>query len=246
MRNFVIAALALLSLVIGDAKAGTTIHFVPGPSGGSKIITPWGNFVAIPSGNSVWIGTVEEYMDRKVDAIARQNGEKKISVDGEQFYVSTKGLSTTVGNNTLYDITTDILFGMPADRKLRRPPKPKNAEYVSIVWIPSTERKIVTALLASIDGKTTYQASDCQVEDQFGYCEFIVPRTALTIPMMYVFTMRGAKPSAVQIESIAREHAQGIQRNYQSTLRGIEPSQDDLDDLRNLHVLDESIPLSPL
>src|SRR5260363_323039 len=75
---------ACLFLLISIPVNAETIHIVPGPYGGSKIITPWGDYVAVPFGNTIWVGTVEEWMDIKADSVMRENGAKRVTLPGDK------------------------------------------------------------------------------------------------------------------------------------------------------------------
>lgn len=246
MRTKAKATVLVASLFLAShAMAADVIHFTPGPYGGSKIITPWGDFIAIPSGNSIWIGTVEEYMNNKADAVAAESGFKRARIQGEakneRNYVLAKALTTSVGKTDLYQITTEVLFGVGPSKKEKRPPKSRDSEYVSVVWTPSNSAA-VGARIVSADGQKAYAPNDCGKAEGFSYCEFTVPRQDLASPMMYVFTMKRQRPAAVGVESVAKQHYKDMKLKYSTALRGVEPGPEALGELQHLHEIDESIP----
>src|SRR5260363_226141 len=111
---------------------------------------PVGDYVAVPFGNTIWVGTVEEWMDIKADSVMRENGAKRVTLPGdkknERSYVDSEAKSVSVGKTKLYSITTNIVFGVKPSKKDKRPPKPKGAEYVIIVWVPSEAVSIKAAI----------------------------------------------------------------------------------------------------
>ena len=247
MKKIALSIAVLATFMAAEAASADVIHFTPGPYGGSKIITPWGDFIAIPSGNSIWIGTVEEYMDNKADAVASESGFKRARIQGEakneRNYVLAKALSTSVGKTDLHQITTSVLFGVGPSKKEKRPPKSRDSEYVSVVWTPSNNTA-VSARIVSADGRKAYSPNDCGKAGWFSYCEFTVTRQDLVVPMMYVFTTKRQRPAAIVIESVAKQHYKDIKISYSTALRGIEPGSDKLEELQHLHEIDESIPTS--
>lgn len=223
-----------------------TVHFVPGPFGGTKMITPWGDFVAIPEGNSVWVGTVEQYMHNKADSIMERDGYKHVKIEGEasniRRYINTKIPTTEVGKTTLHEISTSIVFDVEPDKKLGRPPKPKTSEYVALLWTPSNKQKIVPKIV-SIGGKSAYSPNICKNVDGLEWCEFTVKRDDLISPMSYVFFAKGYAPGVVQVESIAKQHYSDSVAEHKS-LRMEKVSDEEKSDLLRLHELDASIPVS--
>lgn len=229
------------------AMAADVIRFTPGPYGGSKIITPWGDFIALPIGNTIWVGTVEEYLNNKADGVARNSGFKPVRIEGqaknERHYVTAKSLQASVGTTELYQITTSVLFGVPPSKKEKRPPKGAGSEYVQLVWTPSN-KSAVGARIVTADGQKSFGPNDCGKAEGFAYCEFTVGREYLTAPMMYVFTAKGQKPGVAAVDSVAKQHHKDIQIKYSTILKGVDPDAETLDELRQLHELDESIPVS--
>src|SRR5260363_181248 len=75
---------ACLFLLISIPVNAETIHIVPGPSGGSKISTPWGVYVAVPFRDTIWVGSVEEWRDIKADSVMRESGAKRVPLPGDK------------------------------------------------------------------------------------------------------------------------------------------------------------------
>src|SRR5260364_380913 len=88
----------------------------------------------------------------------------------ERSYVDSEAKSVSVGKTKLYSITTNIVFGVKPSKKDKRPPKPKGAEYVIIVWVPSEAVSIKAAIAI---GNQTISPNDCST-GHFSYCEFTV------------------------------------------------------------------------
>src|SRR5260364_377973 len=203
---------ACLFLLISIPVNAETIHIVPGPYGGSKINTPWGDYVAVPFGNTIWVGTVEEWMDIK---------------------------AVSIGKPILYSITTNIVFGVKPSKKDKRPPKPKGAEYVIIVWVPSEAVSIKAAIAI---GNQTISPNDCST-GHFSYCEFTVRKEQLTAGASIIFYSKRKSPSIINVESLAKQHFSDLSLKYKH-VDGEPISDDDMRELQQLHNLDESIPLT--
>ena len=126
---------------IFSATSQAQIHFVPGPYGGTKMITPWGDYVAVEFGNSLWIGTEGEWVNLKSKAILEQNGMKEGAVQGQSkndhYYFLKDAVSVQVSGVRLQQLTTGVMFGATSMPGMPRPKKPSDAEYVSMFWTPS-------------------------------------------------------------------------------------------------------------
>lgn len=239
IKKTLMGVLFALSFLSAQAE---TIRFVPGPYGSTKIITPWGDYAAVFDGSTIWVGTLEELNDIKADAVMRSQGAKRISVEGEasnvRVYVDKDARSTVVANNQLHGITTTIVFGASASIKEKRPPKPVGAEYVNIVWTPS--KPTPTKAMLHING-VAVSPNECAGSAGFKYCEFTVLKEQLTKELFVVFYSQGQKPSAIKMDSLAKQHFSDLSLKYKRFKN--EPiEKSDVNDLKKLHDLDNSLP----
>lgn len=244
MKNiFIVIVLILTSAIVNTATA-ESIQFVPGLDGATKMITPWGDYLAIQNGNEIWVGTEKEYMDNKADAISAEHGFKPVMLNGQRTYISANALSSSVGKTEIYQISTTIVFGVKASVKEKRPPKPSDSEYVSVVWNQSGKAKIGLRIIATVNQRS-FIPNTCGNDGVFYYCEFTIPKSNLITPAMYVFYAVREKPSAIPIKSVAKREFEDIQEQYRTVLRGIEPGNETKQDLQELHKIDSSIPTTP-
>jgi len=248
--NKLIAILVLGAIggVVAPAFGATSFSWnvEPGPYGGYRVSTSTGVYMVIVSGNSVWIGTEDEFDHARVKQLEAREGFTEFKIAGDDphamSFVSSGLPSVRVGNNRLASISTDILFGEKPDASLHRPIKPKDAEYVSMVWVQS----MPTATSAILYDKTTHlshAAVDCGSGDEFHYCEFVIPTAALTHSATVVFASAGTTPGALPINSIVNATYQSINdRNKPIGGKHFVPSAEDLAELRHLHEYDSSLP----
>jgi len=225
-----------------SSVSAEVIHFTPGPYGGTKVITPWGDFIATKIGDSIWVGTEREWNDVKADSVAQENGMRRAKIAGagrnEITYISSEGRNVSLGNGKLLAVTTSIEFGARPDRKTGRPPKPAGSEYVEIVWHQSEVNSVRAAIL--VDNQTV-QPTSCSRWNAFFYCSFIADRDLLTKPADIFFYTRNQRPSAIHVESIAEEAHEGLLIKYRHS-QGEPISEDDSASLQSLHELDAAIP----
>jgi hypothetical protein len=245
--------IAILIMVAGAALAvpsfGATSfswNVEPGPYGGYRVSTSTGDYMVVVSGNSVWVGTEDEFDHERVKQLSARDGFTEFKVAGSDphatDFVSSGLPSVRVGNYRLAGISTDILFGEKPNKRLHRPTKPTDAEYVQMVWVQS----LSTATSAIVYDKTmhvSYSAVDCGTGDAFHYCEFVIPTAALTHNATVFFASAGAAPGALPIESIVKATYQSI--NDRNKPIGATPSAEDLAELRRLHEYDSSLPAPP-
>jgi len=242
-RILVTAALALLSIT---GARGDVIHVEPGPDFGVKVVTPWGNFVAVPEGNALWVGTEADYAKQRAIGISHDEGFRVIHIHGGSANTTTfvsAGLpSATVGRDDLGGIDTEILFGVGVDRSLHRRPIPAADERVSIVWTPS-EKRAVQARIYDETLKRSYSPYTCGMTEGFSHCEWAIPRQSLTNPVALVFTARGSLPGIVRGASIAKMHYAALVDKYKPVGgSALQLGADDRSDLGRLRDLDPSIP----
>lgn len=235
------------------ASAGTSFSWnvQPGPYGGYRVSTSWGNYMVVVDGNRAWVGTEEEFENARIKDILRRHGDREISIDGQsknEHTIVSKALPTVrLGNAELAGINTTILFGVPADKKSHRPAKAEGYEYVSTLWVQGNRRQQASVKIYDEESKKSFQPFHCEyiAEMTMHSCEFAVPRTSLTHKSMLIFTSRQAAPSVVPMSSIAFQHHRILIDKYKhSGSDGIVISDDDASDLRELHKLDSTVPAS--
>lgn len=248
MKRVAASLLILVFLLLAaiPSFASVTIHIVPGPLDGCRILTPWGDFVAIQNGSRIWIGTDKEYEHLLVKSISEADGFKEVKLEGDKAntysFVSRDYPSVDVGSLQLHSISINILFGVKSDKKLHRPYKPTNAEYVSVAWVQSEGASTLAQIYDVVD-KKTYRACNNTVDHGVHFTEFVVPRKALMHKTGLVFTARKQKPGYLSMGSIVNSHYNSIiVKNKDLSKSRISISDDDLQDLKQLNLLDSSIP----
>lgn len=250
--------LLLFSVIAFPAFAGTTIHFSQGAYGETKISTPWGDYVSIQQGSTIWVGTAEEFEHNRVKGIMAADGAREFKVEGGKPIFVDRGASAFVGNTEVTGIGVYILFGMPPDKKLHRPRKPKGTEYVSISWLQSTKTNIKEVILDR-ETQKTYLPYSCEaLTDGTCYgdgpehacknnfpehvCETIMPRGALNHKVSIAFIGNKQKPGIVPVDSIALSQYASYM-DGRKNMGAIGPSNEELEDQRSLHSVDDKIPL---
>ncbi|MDR3483199.1 MAG: hypothetical protein P4L91_21085 [Burkholderiaceae bacterium] len=140
MKSF----LASLLLVVASpvfADNGFSWDVRPGPNGTIRVSTSAGTYIVDIDGNSGWVGTEQEYEARRIGGVLRSDGFHEMKIKGQSpnihQVVSNNLPSTAVGSTNVGDINTTIYFGTTPDKKLHRPPKQADSEYVGSVWTQS-------------------------------------------------------------------------------------------------------------
>lgn len=233
---------ALVLVCMPYSYAADTIRVSPGIDGGSKISTPWGDYLSIQIGDTLWVGTEQEWNDVKAAGVMNKEGAKRFRIEGEQknqrTYVDRDAKTVSVANTRLGSVTTSILFGVKPSKKDKRPPKPSDSEYVQFVWIQSNNSKIGSVLSVN---NSVIRPTDCDVNHGFYYCEFIVGRSLLKNPAKVIFYSEQKSPGIMEVDSLAKQHYLDVVLKYKR-MKDISISKDDLDDLKQLHAIDEDIP----
>jgi hypothetical protein len=247
MRCANIFAAIILFVFLATSASAEVIRIVPGPLDGCKIITPWGDYVAVQHGSTIWVGTEQQYENARVRSILEQDGMREVKLEGisgpnTHAIVSRKLPTAAVGKVQLYDISGSILFGMGPDKKLHRPAKPVGFEFVSVSWVQS-EKASITTRIYDLDAKKSYSPYTIELHNGIHLSEFSMPRSALTHKVGLVFTFKKSKPGYIQFDSIAQQHYKNIKDSVEDNLRHKIPIYDNLvTDLGMLHQLDPSIP----
>lgn len=246
MRKIVLLLLGIAAASF--ASAGETIYFESGPHGGERAVTPWGNYIIVDDGGSVWIGTEEEYDHAYVVGIERAKGQREFRMeDGSRSFIERDLPTVMVGNNQLASLDPLILFGVQSGGAMRRPRKPTGTEYFSIDWVQSRQGITSYAVVDKATGKA-YRPYRCTVSELFHQCETIIPAGALTDPVSVVFLQSGQKPGALPLATPAQLAYRSIRLHIKSLAKDgivVTPSDPDDDSYRNLsrlHNLDSSIP----
>lgn len=233
--GWVIAAAAFLPTV---ASAQAVIQAGPGPGGNIRITTPWGDYLAIKQAGTLFVVPEEQYTKGLIKDYAASAGQEEVTLAGiGKTYISKNDVQVQVGATKLRQVSASIVVGVPADRKLGRPPKSKTAEYVQIVWLQQGPGKITASL--SVDGQAI-KPNACRSDMGFYSCEFTVSHGLIPKPAEVVFTERGKAPGLWQVESLSRAHYDELQRKYAEIKMPI--SAEDAADLAAVRKIDASVP----
>lgn len=239
------STLAIALFFVATSTCATTIHIEPGPHGGDRVVTPWGDYIVVTRDDgSIWVGTEAEYDMGRARALAAQDGMRPTTVDGKTVFVSAALPSLLLGDIETSNIATQILFGVkPNDFDAHRPAKPKGEEYVSTGWTQSSRGK-VTTIFADTETHRLYAPYDCGFDapTSSGHCEYLMPISALPHKFVTLFVRTNAKPAALPVRSITSMHYGALADKART---GTPIEGDDLQDLHSLHALDPSIPDVP-
>jgi len=241
LKRAVLIAVFLAEMT--NAQAATVIHFSNGPDGSTNISAPWGDYVAVSIGNSLWIGTAEEYQRSRVGSISSELGFREFKVDGieKNSFVEKNALGTRLTNTEITSINTDIIFDANSINDIRRAKKPKGSEPVAVTWLQNSSAKVDPVFFHKGSGKSFYPYS-CIQSQGIHSCEFKMPRETLVSPILLSFSAPHQKPGVLDLKSIAINQADQITRKNVN-LGGQEMSDEDVKDFENLHRLDSSISL---
>ena len=246
MRTTIII-MALATLVLAVPASAEIIRIVPGPLDGCKIMTPWGDYIAVQHGSTIWVGTEAEYERARMSSILGNMGMKEVKLEGVSgpnvhAIVSTKQPSMSVGGVQLYQIDSHILFGIGPSEKLHRPPKPADTEYVSVTWLQSKKASI-TPRMYDLEGKKTFKPFNTEMINGIHNCEFMIPKSALTHKIGLIFAHNKSKPGYLQLASLSQTHYKSIMDSVEESQRLQTPVyKTQVADLAALHELDPSIP----
>lgn len=206
--GWVIAAVAL----VPAAASAQVISTGPGPGGNIRITTPWGDYLAIKQAGTLFVVPEEQYTKGLIKDYARSAGQEEVSLAGiGKTYISKNDVQVQVGATKLRQVSASIVVGVPADKKLGRPAKPKGAECVQIVWLQQGPGKITAGL--SVDGHAI-KPNVCRSDMGFYSCEFTVSHGLIPKPAEVVFTERGKAPGLWQVDSLSQAHYAELQRKY--------------------------------
>jgi hypothetical protein len=137
----------------------------------------------------------------------------------------------------LRQVSATIVIGVPANKKLGRPPKPKSSEYVQVLWLQEQSGRVAATI--SVDGQSI-KPNACGADMGFYHCDFTLSHAQLAQPASVVFTQQGQVPGLWQVESISRAHYAGLQRKYAELKMPI--SRDDAEDLAAVRKIDPALP----
>jgi len=234
LKHLALAA-AICMPVLAEAQ---TIQAGPGPGGNPRITTPWGDYVAIRQGGTLFIVPEGQYAGALVKDYARQNGQEEVALAGAgKTYVSKSDVSVQAGAVRLRQVSASIVIGVPANKKLGRPPKSKTSEYVQVLWLQEQSGNVAATI--SVDGRAI-KPNWCGADMGFYHCDFTLSHAQLTQPASVVFTQDGKVPGLWQVESISRAHYAELQRKYAEIKMPI--SRDDAADLAAIRKFDPAIP----
>lgn len=226
------------AVVPAVAGAQAVIRVDPGPGGNPRITTPWGDYIAVRQGGALFVVPESQYAKAQIEGYARANGQEAVNVAGAgKTYISKNDVSVQAGTVRLRQVEATIVIGVPADRKIGRPPKPKAAEYVQVMWLQQQSGKVNAAI--AVDGRTL-KPNNCGVDMGMHHCEFTVSHAQLTQPAAVVFTQQGQAPGLWEVDSLTRVHVAGVQRKYAELKMPI--SGEDAADLAAVRKIDPALP----
>lgn len=251
-----VLACAWLILTTPAVLAAYSWDVRPGPNGTLRVTTANGDYIVDIHGDSGWVGTEQEYQARHVAAVLNREGFREMKINGQDAnthrMVSSSLPRVSVGSTNLADIDTVILFGIGPDKKLHRPPKPADSEYVGINWVQSDNAE-TQAKIIDLENRKTYSPTICRniPEAHMRACDFIVPRESLPHRAALLFATPKGQPGLVPLASLAQEYGKILLEKYKVTMRSrFALDEDDAAALKSLHELDNSIaatlpPLQP-
>jgi hypothetical protein len=192
------------------------------------------------------VGTEDEYMHAKATAVFRDSGAREIVIQGakknEYNYVSAALPSTRVGKSDIGGLNVSALFGEHENQKLKRPKRSDKSEYVQVFWKQSN-RADVRMTLSDQDAKKTIDPYKCaNAFDTSYYCEFIVDRVNLIDKVSIIATASGQPPGIIPLKSIANAQYLGILSGHKMMPRGSPLNAEGQAALKELSLLDPSIP----
>ncbi|WP_155950930.1 hypothetical protein [Rhodanobacter sp. OR87] len=242
IAKFVFATALMMSCYV---SASVVVHIEPGPYGGDRVITPWGDYIVVTHDDgSIWVGTEDEYDRGRVTALAAKDGMKPVEINGERVFVSAGLPTLKLGSIEATNINVAVLFGVGAnDFGAHRPAKPQGDEYVSISWTQSRHSG-VSVLFADTSSRKIFSAYRCGFDAPTGtgYCEFLMPQTALPHRFVTLFLLSGAKPAALPPEALTAMYYKAL---VDKARTGTPIDGDNLKDLHRLHELDPGVPNNP-
>lgn len=231
-------AFASILLAMSGLAYGQSIQTAPGPGGNTRIMTPWGDYVAIQQAGTLFVIPESEYAKGLIRDYARKNNQEEVNLVGMgKTYVRKDSVSIHVGNIRLREVAATIVIGVPASKKLGRPPKPKSSEYVQFVWVQQGSGKVSARL--AIDGKT-FAPNSCGSNMGFFNCEFTVAHRLLAMPATAIFLQDRSAPGIWQMESLARTHYDGLKRKYAELKMPLD--KEDAADMAAIRAIDPSLP----
>ena len=232
-----LAASALVCLTFGTANA-QTIQIHPGPGGNDRISTPWGDYVAVNQAGTLFVIPEADYAKGLIDGYARKNNQVAVDLVGMGLtYVSKNGVNIQIGQTKLWDVYEEVVFGVPPNKRLGRPPKPRDSEYVQFVWMQQGKGKVQVILV--IDG-AELKPNSCGMGGGFFHCEFTVPHALIPKPATAVFSQPNEVPGVWQMPSISSAYYNAMKRKYVEIKMPI--TAEDERDPHALRALDPSIP----
>gem|GEM_PF-5520719 len=251
MKKLILTFLLGMSMIWAAPSvwASYTWDVQPGPDGTMRVTTSNGVFIVDIEGSQGWVGTEDEYEQRRIAGVLKSHGMHEIKIKGQSPNVHEIAMdwmpSVTVGTTDIVNIYTEIYFDAKADNKLHRPRKPANSEYVGVVWTQSdgvqTQAKIVDEEIHQ-----SYSPHYCHdIPGNLRTCEFIIPWESLPHQSALLFARANSQPVVVPRLSLTQEHDEIILEKYKPD-RAQRQALDDEDaaTLRSLHALDSSIATS--
>lgn len=248
MSRLSASSLCLLAgfvLECSSAAAGgipDVIRILPGPVDGAKIQTPWGDYIAVQTGSTVWVGTQAEYDAALNQSFLNGSGFRELRNSGappnEHYEVDRRFPSMTIGGMDIAQIQTDILFGVTETSPIRRPHKAPGDVYVALTWIQSGKRDVIAALYQPNTRKTYHPISLDRPFEHFRSYEFTIPKADLAKQFLLIANGGRAKPGGVSFPSLTSSTRQQVCMTSNDLPLGAEQ----LTELRQLHELDSAIP----
>uniref|UniRef100_UPI001FF8BF9D hypothetical protein n=1 Tax=Ralstonia pseudosolanacearum TaxID=1310165 RepID=UPI001FF8BF9D len=182
--------------------------------------------------------TEADYAKALIEGYAQKHNQVAVDLVGMgKTYVSKDSVVVQVGPLKLWDVSETIVIGVPPDKRLGRPPKPKASEYVQLAWVQQGADKVRLSL--AIDGQVL-KPNTCGTDTGFFHCEFTVPHSLIPKPAAAIFTVPNQVPGVWQMASLSRAHYDAVKRKYAEL--DMPMSDDDKTDLRAIRKIDPAIP----
>ncbi|OSI38054.1 hypothetical protein, partial [Bradyrhizobium canariense] len=104
---------SLLLAASASALAQATIQTAPGPGGNTRIMTPWGDYVAVMQAGTLFVVPEADYAKGLVKDYARKNNQEEVNLVGMgKTYVSKNSVTIQVGTVKLREVSEFIVIGV--------------------------------------------------------------------------------------------------------------------------------------
>jgi hypothetical protein len=233
------------------AAQSSYIYIHEGGNGEISISTPWGDYAAYDEGGGYfWVGTQREFDRERVIGLAQQSGMRlsTVNVSGaDATFVGAGTYRTYAAGVPIDNVSVDIMFGLDPHKGPHRPEIPSSDRYIAISWLQSTAQPTASVFLVNRrTGRVLrpYYAGEDRANANYE-TEFAVPRADLSRPYLLLFVVRGGKPGAIGVRSLAYADYRGeIGTVDELRSAGVAPDKDALQQITELEAVDPGIQAS--